>query len=179
MSDWIKCGLPWNKWIESKVPEMDWGALDKRAKEKFGKTIYESRNAFTKKEHEEFEDIRDQCDQNNTELASLVATNDLVKRKLEHFAFTKIYDEWSRTQPEMIEWGKKCQAVDVKRRAKEAKTSFHGANLNKPGTIIEFEKDGKIVHKLIGDMNCLGGVCDDCRGIQDETIILRYRTIKY
>ena len=52
------------------------------------------------------------------------------------------------------------------------KVSFCGQDLNQPGTIVELENGNRL---LIGDINKLGGVCDDCQDeIRNETIIKRY-----
>lgn len=53
------------------------------------------------------------------------------------------------------------------------KDSFTKRGLNKPGTLIEME-DG--TRYLIGDINPLGGECDDCP-IDKRTIIKRYKVV--
>lgn len=49
--------------------------------------------------------------------------------------------------------------------------SFCGRGLNNPGTIVEV--DGKM--HLIGTINELGGVCDDCVGFDGDSIVTRYK----
>lgn len=44
--------------------------------------------------------------------------------------------------------------------------NFTGDNLNNPGVLIEINNK----HLLIGDVNPLGGVCDDCMGFEDSAI---------
>lgn len=51
--------------------------------------------------------------------------------------------------------------------------SFRRKGLNKPGTLIETE-NGVF---LIGHINPLRGVCDDCTEFPIETIIRRYKII--
>jgi hypothetical protein len=51
--------------------------------------------------------------------------------------------------------------------------SFEGLDLNKPGTLIE--TDSGIF--LIGHINPLKGVCDDCVEFSTETIVKRYKII--
>lgn len=56
--------------------------------------------------------------------------------------------------------------------------SFSGLGLNKPGTLIEVQVDGKIKQYLIGHINCLTGVCDDCCAFEkDEATVLRYKVV--
>lgn len=52
--------------------------------------------------------------------------------------------------------------------------SFDKRELNKPGIMIELE-DGK--QYLIGDINPLRGVCDDCVEFDKMAIVKRYREI--
>ena len=52
--------------------------------------------------------------------------------------------------------------------------SFVDSGLNKPGTLIELD-DG--TQYLIGDINTVGGVCDDCIAVEPETIIKRYAIV--
>lgn len=54
-----------------------------------------------------------------------------------------------------------------------------------PGTLIKAERhsaweesDRVIEILLLGDLNCLGGVCDDCQGVYYEDKILSYRLPK-
>lgn len=52
--------------------------------------------------------------------------------------------------------------------------SFVSYGLNIPGTQIELE-NGDLY--LIGDINDLGGVCDDCRVFERNAIVTRYRVV--
>lgn len=48
----------------------------------------------------------------------------------------------------------------------------------KPGVIIDITLEGGTrVELLIGDINTLGGICDDCPGVRPDTIINRYRRV--
>ena len=61
---------------------------------------------------------------------------------------------------------------------------FRSHGLSKVGTILE----AKGIHGhhgtettaryLIGDINKLGGACDDCMAFDDDAIVLRYREVK-
>jgi hypothetical protein len=49
---------------------------------------------------------------------------------------------------------------------------FQDEGLNQPGAVIELE-DGTVY--LIGDINMNGGLCDCCRGIKHNHLVVRYR----
>lgn len=51
--------------------------------------------------------------------------------------------------------------------------TFCQRGLNLPGTQIEVGGD----HYLIGDINGLGGVCDDCCEVHSSDIVTRYRVL--
>lgn len=51
--------------------------------------------------------------------------------------------------------------------------SFESRDLNKPGTQVEV--NGKLY--LIGDINGMRGVCDDCTEFPDDAIVTRYRVV--
>lgn len=59
-------------------------------------------------------------------------------------------------------------------RQKEKERSFCGQGLNVPGTIIQFS-DGS--QELLGTINCIGGICNDCEFEWEEKIITRYARI--
>ena len=63
------------------------------------------------------------------------------------------------------------------------KKTFSSEGLAKPGTIIEVDlpigrRKTEVKEFLIGDINPLRGVCDDCVGFDKETVVLRYRRIE-
>lgn len=59
--------------------------------------------------------------------------------------------------------------------------SFRRHPACRSGTYIEMKKGdtGNIVKYLIGDINELGGGCDDYLAIRDNDTVLRYKRIKY
>lgn len=59
----------------------------------------------------------------------------------------------------------------------EKRNSFTDRELNQPGTLIEVEEDGEKKILLIGDINTLSGVCDDCREFPSSAIIIRYAIV--
>jgi hypothetical protein len=61
----------------------------------------------------------------------------------------------------------------------EQPDSFTKQGLNRPGTLIKVKlSDGKKKTYLIGDINRLCGVCDDCQAFQgDTTIVEKYKVL--
>jgi len=60
---------------------------------------------------------------------------------------------------------------------------FRSHGLSKVGTILEVKGNGHhprpvTARYLIGDINKLGGVCDDCMAFDEDAIVLRYREVK-
>jgi len=40
------------------------------------------------------------------------------------------------------------------------------------------DSDNRDAYYLVGDVNKLNGVCDDCRGIDSDSIVVRYKMIE-
>ena len=57
--------------------------------------------------------------------------------------------------------------------------SFHKRKLNKTGTLVEITIKDKPQVFLIGDINPLRGVCDDCVAFNNDVIVKRYRILNY
>ena len=57
--------------------------------------------------------------------------------------------------------------------------SFCKRELNQAGTVIEVRVKRKTSQYLIGDINELSGVCDDCTMFEREDIVTRYRIIDW
>lgn len=53
---------------------------------------------------------------------------------------------------------------------------FDRRGLNNAGTLVEIE-DGEISQYLIGDINNLRGVCDDCTAFPKKSIVTRYKIL--
>ena len=52
--------------------------------------------------------------------------------------------------------------------------SFSKRELNKPGSLIKME-DGE--YFLIGDINKLSGICDDCTEFSKNSIVVSYKVL--
>lgn len=67
--------------------------------------------------------------------------------------------------------------VDYKKRIGDIPSNFF-----KPGMVIEVKIINSTKKKkevfLVGDINKLGGICDNCRMFTDNDIITRYRFIE-
>ena len=76
-------------------------------------------------------------------------------------------------QPEIKAWGAANKA------AVEAveQMSFCGRGLNLPGTLIEFELDGKLERRLIGDIDTNGGICGCCADVRGNMVVTRYARV--
>jgi hypothetical protein len=194
MSEWIECGLPWNVdtfSVVEKYPKPP--NLNKKLKKHFGYTEKDLMEKFfpgCKKtaagylDHPIYEEFMKQEDklfgkyrgeEYKTRLHS--SKNKSVKAVLAFLDATKEINAWINEQPESIEYDRLVKLEEEERDKKVAQLSFCGMGLNKPGTLIECKDGDKISYKVIGHINKVGGSCDDCRGISDSTMILRYRVL--
>ena len=105
------------------------------------------------------------------------STNQAVQTVLAWRNKTREIRNWIAEQPEWVAACEKDDAVIKAHHEAEDKLSFSGNKLNRAGTLIEYENNGKICQMMIGTINQLGGACDDCMGIGDSTIILRYKVL--
>ena len=158
---WIDCNLPWalpgfGPHITSpKEPD-----LSTRERTELGMSISDSSARIPAGMHIEYISAKDR---DNPKFAIIQ----------EHQKFVKRYHVWLEAQPE---WQAYKEALQQRNREQEdlKQESFTARKLNKPGTLVE-TADGQVV--LIGHMNALGGVCDDCRDITDATVIKRYAVL--
>lgn len=85
-------------------------------------------------------------------------------------------DEWWEKQPEAIAYKATCDRLKLEVDERAAKKSFRGAGLCKAGVLMEVEEEGKTRHVLIGHINELGGLCDDCH-MNDDVLVKRYKIL--
>ena len=52
--------------------------------------------------------------------------------------------------------------------------NFTDRGLNQSGTLIEIESGEQF---LIGDINDVGGICNDCRAFPDRAVVKRYKIV--
>ena len=187
MSEWVECNLPWSVELEGidlpKCPDMD-----DKVKAHFGYTIEElERELFPGYEycceHPFFEEngkIRDDLEEkypNNWQELRDASDNIAVKTVSAWAKARKEIDEWVSVQPEVIAWVDEQDRLYDERDEKYRKLCFSGLGLNKPGTLIECKDGDEISYKVIGHINKLGGSCDDCIGISDDAVIVRYKVL--
>ena len=155
MSEWIECNLPWNHYgTLAQAPK--YPNLNKKIKKLFGKTVPQA-----------YKEISSQYKYGDGKKAYKSAVN-------KYKNFRKKVEAWVKEQPEH-----KTYVEDLKKHNEMDKLkSFCGRGLNKVGTMIEIVDNGMDKKLLIGDVNALGGVCDDCMGFDREVIVLRYKVAK-
>ncbi len=204
---WIELNLPWHvtlgdrsgyptppninlinkRWVNEygKLPIDVANEMIKKKEKKAGVRFYWSSAVYVK-----FEEIH--CDITEKLLADgfndenineerrkrLLALNDKDINKVLEFQDIKYrYDDWYDNQPEVIEYNQKYEKRIDEKQKEEEKLSFCGMGLNKAGTLIEVELDGKTQVLLIGHINNLRGVCDDCTMFEPNTIVKRYKIV--
>ena len=78
--------------------------------------------------------------------------------------------DWRQAHPAWVSYRARYDAL----REEENQKTFRGRGLAKPGTLVEME-DG--TRHLIGGVNTLGGICDDCTAFTGEDIVVRYAVL--
>jgi len=189
MNEWVACNLPWRvrlAWpVMPSAPNMD-----AQIKNQFGFTEAELETQFFPGDYgctsnhplfREFMDIREQLEsefsEEETKQKLQLHPNIAVQTVLAFRGIRKSVNEWVESQPEWLAWVQEHDKAHNAHKEAESVLSFAGLELNRAGTVIEFEEEGKLQQMMIGTINELGGSCDDCRGISDETIILRYKVL--
>lgn len=74
-------------------------------------------------------------------------------------------EAWRMTLPEWVAWS---AAMDQRHAAWKARSFCYQA---RPGMFLVLANGHGL---LVGDINSKGGVCDDCTGIDNEDVIVRY-----
>jgi hypothetical protein len=149
MSKWIKCGLPWTHYGDWKdYPKPP--NLDKEIKKLFGTTATEMYKTLPKIDDPGFK-----------------------KASNKYKRFVRKVNEWSKEHPLTKSYYELLKSIDEENRKK----SFCGMELNKSGTLVEILDNKQLKQFLIGNINTLGGVCDDCMGFSKEAIVVRYKVL--
>ena len=118
-----------------------------------------------------FSDVSDNSspdlpDLSDEERATFGATRAEASARKDEALVARISNWWD-THPKMQEW------LATYHESTNPQKTFCGQGLNKPGTVIEV--DGKTY--LIGDINLVGGTCDDCMDFLGSAIVTRYRLL--
>ena len=187
MNEWIECNLPWDAELDE--PDFaEYPDMDDKIRAHFGYTMKElEQKLFPGYEycsnHPFFVEDRKICDELEEKYPDdwqtrRDASDNIAVKTVGKWAKAMIeIDEWNASQPEIIAWNKAWENAYDERSAKYRKLCFRGSGLNRPGTLIECKDGDEISYKVIGHINALGGSCDDCRGISDDTVILRYKVL--
>jgi len=161
--NWIKCNLPWTfyNWVGGPKPP----SLNKEIKKEFGKTQAQA--------YEKLEKMFGGAKYATKEYEAIIKSKAYNAAKKEYKQFSLEVNTWMKDQPIWVEYQHKLKVYDEGIKKK----SFCGRELNKPGTLIEILDDKALKQYLIGDINILGGVCDDCMGFSKEAIVVRYKIL--
>lgn len=202
MNEWIELNLPWYvRDYQARVGK-PYPDLNERAKKELGETKEEvaartievlprdPSKFMHMPEIDHFNDARAEIRKNLEDEGwgaegfekeinrRLVNLNDaIVNNVFEYRAFSDKYNAWYDGQPEVLEVIRHNIEIYKRVELEESTKSFCGMKLNKAGTLIEFEEDGIAFQQLIGDLNEIGGVCDDCMGVRADTLIKRYKIV--
>jgi len=175
MSEWIDVNLPWYKDIGSPkyLPYPD---HKEKIKEVFGFSLEDLKSDWSEIPEKDQDRL---FFLSKEDLANLALQNDKNALLLLKYrdSLAKV-TEWESAQEDNKEIQIKNAEISNYHKEKESKSSFSRSEYCRPGVLIEY-KDyrGEIVQDLIGDINAAGGVCDDCRTIDNSTIILRCKVI--
>lgn len=205
MNEWIEINLPWQDRTWTQLTYKPFPDLSERAKAVFGETSEEVKartidseagTGWSRPIFDRFEEVRgivedemlkeNPSQSRDQEYAKelrrrLEALNNSdVKIVFEYRDFNTKHNAWLDSQPENIEittHNLKLQQ-EFKERQRTQGSSFVARELNRAGTVVEvLSADGKLNQWMIGALNELGGICDDCSGINDGDIVVRYRVV--
>ena len=181
MTEWIECNLSWQAPYWAETPEAP--DLSDREREVFGFTCKEKEAEVNWQEIMRLDyrmDVGLNLDlswdekelKRTAKFEELQSTDPNVKSMLEYQEFEKQYEEWWSDQPEAQLWITECDRIETE--FDQNKDGFCDRELNKPGTLIELD-NGK--QYLIGNINNIRGVCDDCTAFDSTSIVKRYKVI--
>lgn len=197
MNDWVELNLPYYK-HEIFVNDFKLPNLDKRAKKELGfnrkemEAIYETVPKFMDEGYDKFEkslskfddklkvEFPDRDDNYRYERAKRLkaSSNKNLKTLGTYLEMRFAIEDWENKQPEMIAYDKDFKEKLDAFQEEQKKISFTGLGLNKPGTLIEVKIGDELKQYLIGDINPICGVCDDCTEFDSrQTIVVRYKVV--
>lgn len=176
--NWVELNLPFkvDYYVGFVGPELNKRKLLSRFKKQGNEIVKAPTKKMEDYYFDKFFSLHDHDDDGRK--GKLKNLNDpIINCVLEHKEFIKKYDQWLEQQPEFIEWAEEYDRAEMEFKNKQKQLSFCGRGLNKPGTLIEVVIGGKTETFLIGDVNCLGGVCDDCMMFDRSVIVKRYAVV--
>lgn len=162
---WIKCGLPWTfygDWKNTPSPP----GLKKEEKQEFGKT--------TEQAYKELTAMLGGAAYATAKYNRIVKSKEYKAAQRKYKKFADKVREWMKDHPAWVDYQEAIKAYSDG----ESQKSFCGRGLNKPGTTVEILVGKELKQLLIGDINILGGVCDDCMGFGKDTVVVRYKVTR-
>ena len=197
MSNWIELNLPYYYFEAFDISLMAYPDLSKRCKEQLGITrddvdrLYKKLPNFSSKAYNSMSNVVHDIDkQLNQEFPErnrewrTARVNRLVSSNNKHaeamgrwLAARHLIEDWEEVQPEIIAYDKEYKEKHAAWNESMKKKSFSGLGLDKPGTLIEVKIGDEIKQYLIGHINPLRGVCDDCVEFDKDVTVLKYKTV--
>lgn len=159
---WIKCGLPWTyhgDWKDVPQPPN----LKKEEKKEFGQT--------TEQAYKELVKALNGAKYATVEYEEVVKSKEYKAIQRKYKKFCDKVREWMKSHPLWLIYQEQIKAYNEG----ETNKSFCGRKLNTPGTVVEILDNKVLKQFVIGDINTLGGVCDDCMGFGKDAVVVRYK----
>lgn len=174
MSEWIVINLPWYADTDEYPEYIEYPDHSQQVKELVG-TEYEELKEKLETAYDEDspvylprEEFVEQVRLGNPKAVMISRYRELHQK----------VQDWENEQPDNKEIDIRNEQLRKEFKARQALLSFRDSEWCEAGVLIEFDsEDGTPVQQLLGHMNTLGGVCDDCRGISNDTIIKRCKVV--
>lgn len=186
--NWIEFGLPWyvsdlapDEELQSLLPTYPREQLAPIVREKFGTTyeeIDEKIESIPEKKKSrlmlKFNELQKKFDYEKERKELIDLTDDKELKKYLNMIQLRADINAFEVETDIFKnYRKKDNQIRAEYFKSRPKKSFR-PDLAKPGTLIELQSGKRMI---IGHINALGGVCDDCSGINDEDIVVRYAVI--
>jgi hypothetical protein len=181
--NWITVNKPWRLSVDVPKPPYPTELVQGKMREKFGQTMSEIEAEFKTKFGRESVEVemtfQHKIDPNfdmdeDTLIAKMEESTDplVVACLKERERFHEVRD-FMDSIPEVIAWIAEDEEAHRQMHKLTTEGSFKEDPLNRPGVLIEVLSDGELSKYLIGDINHLGGDCDDCNPFEDDAVVTR------
>lgn len=181
---WIDVNLPWKSNDEEYPEYKSRPDFSDKIREVFGHEYGDLDallSGFPNEHRSTYRDDKDDIMQANPDFtpeelktALRALNNSSVNYVLRWHELSEQVSAWEDTQPELHEVYAHNEKVDKERTERRAKVNFQDNQLCRGGVLIEVRNSsGRITQMVIGDINALGGSCNDCMGINNDDLITR------
>jgi hypothetical protein len=180
---WIPVNLPWKSSEVLEFPEFPTDLVVQKVQDQFGHTFDELNDAFVSKFGKEtFEvgmgfqtqiDPHYELSVDEFRAKMQESTDPAVVALWELNEKVHAIEEFTNDLPEVIGWFAENERIRGLQELMDSKNSFSKSSLNRQGVMIEVLCGGKLSRYILGDLNTLGGRCDDCRPFEDDSVITR------